>query len=260
LCAAAAPGSRELFQIVRRPGLYLRGLLVMELGIPLLALAVVTALGIGPMAATLLLLMAICPGAPFLPSATKAKGTTHSTVGLDLLVLVSLLAPLTIPVWVAILDRLSPFELAITPAQVFARVLPTVIAPLVLGLVVRRTLPRVADVVGRLVHYFFLLAFAVAIVMVVYLGSHVFLEIVPRTYLAALIIVTGSGLMGNWAGKGHPNQPSRDGHRGSARQPGARARDRGRELSGVQGGRVHRGLRALPQARAGAVRTMDQAP
>ena len=197
---------RELREIVRRPRLYLRALLVMELGIPLFAIAVVSGLGVAPLGATLLLLVAICPGAPFIPSATKAKGATHSTVGLNLLVLVSLLAPLAIPVWVAILDRISPFELAITPAQVLARVVPTVLAPLVLGLVVRRVVPRVADVVGRAVHYFFLVAFAVAIVVVCYLGATVFLDIAPRTYLAAAIIVAGSALMGYWAAAGHRDE------------------------------------------------------
>jgi len=205
LSVGLAADPRELLEIVRRPLLYLRALLVMELGVPLLAILVVTGLGVAPLGAALFLLVAICPGSPLVPSATKAKGSTYSTVGLDLLVLVSLLAPLTIPAWVAILDRISPYELAITPAQVFARVLSTVLAPLALGLVVGRMLPRFAVVAGRALRYFFFVAITVAIVMTIYLGAPLLPEVAPRSYLAALIIFAGSAVMGYWAGKVRPD-------------------------------------------------------
>jgi len=201
---AARPG--DLGQIVRRPRLYVRALLVMELAVPLLAILVVTVLPLPPRGAALFLLVAVAPGAPFIPAATKGKGARYSPVGLNLLVLVSLLAPLTVPAWLWIIDRVHPLGLGldVTPLQVLRQVVTIALAPLTLGLAIRRLLPRAADVLWRVAHTFFLVAAAVAIAVLLYLGAPVLLEVAPLTFAGGLIIVIGSALLGAWAAAPEP--------------------------------------------------------
>ena len=198
---AARP--RELAQIVRRPRLYLRALLVMEIGVPLLAMAVVSLLSLPPVGTALILLMAICPGAPFIV-APSAKGQHYSTVGLNLLVSASVLAPFTVPAWVAILNRVYPYQFNIPFAHVVARVLELILVPLALGIVIRLALPRFANVLARLVRYFFLAALVVAILAALYLGARVFLEVDPLVLVAVVLMVAGSAAMGIWAARRDP--------------------------------------------------------
>ena len=200
---AARP--RDLAQILDRPLFYLRAVVAMVVGVPILAMVVVSALGLPPVAAALILLMAICPGAPFIPAATRTKGTAYSTVGLNLLVLASMLAPLTIPVWTAIIARGYPFEFQITSLQLLARVLQVVILPLAVGIALRLVWPRAADVLARVVHVFFVVALVVALIAALYLGAPVLLEVRPATVLAVFLVVAGAAAMGLWAAARQPD-------------------------------------------------------
>ena len=206
LAVGCGARSDQLADLRNRPRLYARALAVILIGVPLLAMIVVRALDVSPRAAGLILLMSVCPGAPFIATATKAKGETHSPVGLNLLVLVSAVVPVSVPIWVAILERIYPVDLAIAPAQVLRTVIPSVLLPLLVGVAVRRLVPRAADVVGRVAHYFFMVAIAAAVVVVLALGAQVFREVSPITYLAVLIIVTGSALLGYWAARPAPEE------------------------------------------------------
>jgi len=206
LAVGCGARSDHLADVRRRPGLYARALAVILIGVPLLVMVVVRVFELSPRTAGLILLMSVCPGAPFIATATKAKGATHSPVGLNLLILVSALVPVTVPIWVAILDRIYGVDLAIAPSQILRTVIASVLLPLLVGAAVRRLLPRAADVVGRVAHYFFLVAMAVAVVVVLALGAPVFREVSPITFLAVLIVVTGSALLGSWAAQHAPEE------------------------------------------------------
>lgn len=206
LAVGCGARSDHLADVRRRPRLYVRALAVMLIGVPLLAMVVVRVFDLPPQAASLFLLMSVCPGAPFIATATKAKGATHSPVGLNLLILVSALVTVTVPIWVEILDRIYPIDLTITPGHVLRTVIPSVLLPLLVGVALRRRWPRAADVVGRVAHYFFLVAIAIAVVVAISLGAPVFREVSPITLLAGLIVVTGSALLGYWAARPAPEE------------------------------------------------------
>lgn len=191
--------------IRRRSGLYARLVFVIVVGLPFGVLGIVTALRPPPFAVALFLLMAICPGAPLLPRATKAKGETYSPVGLDLIVLFSILAPVTIPVWLWILARVSPLELelAITPWAVFRHVFATVLCPLFGGLLLRRAWPRAAPPIGKVAGWFFWAALAVGVVLALQLGASIFDRLQPRTFVTAFVIVMSSALTGWVVASGH---------------------------------------------------------
>jgi BASS family bile acid:Na+ symporter len=191
---------RDLLHLWHAPRLYLRALVVIELGVPLLAMAVVGLFSLPPVPAGVVLVMAVSPGAPFIPRAAKTKDETHSQVGLNLLLLVSLLAPVSVPTWIGYLDRIYPFHLAVSVVEVVQRVVWRVFAPLLCGISIAMLLPRVAIVLGRVVKVFFSASFLLAIAAVLYLGAPVLLKVSLRTLLAVLVMVAGSGLMGGLAG------------------------------------------------------------
>lgn len=192
----------DIEDIRRRPKLYVRALLVIEIGVPLLAIAVVAILSPPWLAAETILLMSICAGAPFIPRVTKQKGEKrHGVVGLNILLLAAILAPVAVPIWVSVIDRSFSFGLTVSPAIVIKRVVPAIIAPLLLGAGVRRVLPRGADLLARLADDFFRVALVVAVVVVLYVGIPVLFEVRPMTVLAAFLVVLGSALMGFWASR-----------------------------------------------------------
>lgn len=194
----------EIEEVWRRPKVYVKALLVMEIGVPLVAIAVVALLRPPPLAAALILLMAVCPGAPALAFMTREKGTKHAPVGLDVLLLVSLLAPLAVPAWVFVLDRLFAFDLVISPRAVLEVVLPAVLAPILIGMGLRVWFPRAADLLARLVDDFFAVGLVVAVIVLLYLGVPVLFAVRPVTVAAALLVVAGAALLGFWAGSPDP--------------------------------------------------------
>jgi BASS family bile acid:Na+ symporter len=195
---AARP--RDIALIWRQPRLFVRPLLVMELGVPLLAMAAVAALPLAPVTAGLVLLMAVCPGAPFVPFAIRRKGESHSPYALDLLIIVTLLAPLTVPLWVAVISRLFPADLRVNPLAILGTILRLVIVPLAAGVTLSYLLPRVAAVLGAAAREFTFVALAVAIAFALYLGAPVLLTLRPPGAVVLIVVVLGSAWMGYRAG------------------------------------------------------------
>ena len=191
-----AARARDFDDIRRRPALYAKALAVMWIGVPLLTMAVLAVIPLGRIPTELFLIVAVCPGAPFISTKTKQQHARYSVVGLNVLLLTSLSAPLLVPAWIAILDRGYPFGVEITAMQLLAKIIPDIIVPLFAGLTISVISPRLAQALARPVQYFFLAALAVAVVLVLYLGVPVFRHVAPQVYLAMLVIIAGSTLMG----------------------------------------------------------------
>jgi len=185
---------------------YLRSLVAIELAVPLLALAIVEIFQLPRLASILILLMAVCPGAPFIPMAAKLKGEAYSLFGLHMVLLLSVLSIVTLPAWIWVMNWLHPFGFEIPPLRIVDLVLRTVIVPLALGTALRHFVPRAAGVLARVVHYVFLAALAVVIVFALYMGAPVFLTMKPKTALAVLALFVGSELIGYIAGSPDPEQ------------------------------------------------------
>lgn len=196
---AARP--RDLHDVRARPALYVRALLVSWLAVPVLAIVIVKLFGVHTLPAELVLLIAVCPGAPFIPSATKREGETHSPLGLNLLILTSLSAVLLTPVWVRVLESTYQFGIAISAKQVATRTLTTVIIPLFLGFAARYALPRVADALVKPVHTFFQATLLVAVCAGLYLGAPVFFQVSLRVVVASAALVVGAVLLGSWSAR-----------------------------------------------------------
>lgn len=190
---------RDLRDLQRRPGLYLRALVVLELAVPLLALVAVTLFRPPRIAAGALLVMAVCPGVPLVTRTVGRKGGDLHTA-LNIVLVVTLLAPLTVPAWLAVLGHVYGQPLSLSPGAVFDTVVPVLVLPLVMGMVLRVLAPRWAPTVGRVASVFVVVALVVTALVLLVSGGRMLLQLTPRMLPAQLFLITVSAALGHWAG------------------------------------------------------------
>jgi BASS family bile acid:Na+ symporter len=144
---ALSAGAWRARTIFREPALLLRSLVAMYVVMPFFAVWVALNFSLNRAVVTALILLALSPVPPLLPSKQiKAGGNTHYVVGL--LVVAALAAILVVPAGVAAIGRVFGYDLEV-PFAVTARVVGiSVILPLILGLVVARTWPAFAEKFG----------------------------------------------------------------------------------------------------------------
>jgi BASS family bile acid:Na+ symporter len=134
----------DALYLLRHPGLLSRSFLVMNVAMPLFALWAAIAFGLDPAVKVVLIVLAMSPLPPFATlDAVDADGEGPYAMGL--LGAASLLATLFVPGSVWVLGRLFgvPFHL---PTSVVARlVVGSVLAPLVVGIGIRYSVPDVAN-------------------------------------------------------------------------------------------------------------------
>jgi BASS family bile acid:Na+ symporter len=181
------------------PGLFLRVLLVLWIGVPILAIAATRLFQVRELGSAVLLLVAICPGVPVLIFVTRQLHGEENTA-LIVLILTAVTAPLLTPLWAQILSRAYPTELMISPRQVTVALIPTVFAPLGVGIAVRAVSKRAAWVLARIMDVLFLIGVALVLVVAVIKGGPVLLKVPVATYAAMALTTLGSALLGYWAG------------------------------------------------------------
>lgn len=121
----------DLLFLARRPGLLLRSLLAMYVVVPLLALAAAWALPLPPGVKLALLVLAISAGAPLLPR--KLMGRGSDAYVFSLVLLSSLLAIVTVPLWLEGLGRLFERDVPVSPGGVARVIATSLLLPLLVG-------------------------------------------------------------------------------------------------------------------------------
>jgi len=133
----------------RRPALLFRSLLAMYVAVPLAALAAVKWLVLPIPVKTAILVLAISAGAPLLPKKLIRLG--RESYVFSLVVTSSLLAIVTVPAWLLVLAPLFGRESAVEPGAVALVIAKAFLAPLVLGMLLRWPLSRVAERLSDLI-------------------------------------------------------------------------------------------------------------
>ena len=134
---ATFPEANYLF---RQPGLLLRCVLSMSVVIPLIVIAVATALDLPFAVKVALVAISVSPVPPILQKKQLGAGGRIEFVT-GLLVAMSALAIVLVPLWVWILDRVFARHAELYPLAVAKVMLTTVFIPLTVGLLVRRFVP-----------------------------------------------------------------------------------------------------------------------
>ena len=180
--------------LVRHPGLMARSILSINVIVPLIALAVSSAFDLNPAIKVALVAFAVSPVPPVLPNQTgKAGGESSYAIGL--LTFVSLVAVVLVPLSVTLLAVLlgAPVHLAGRP--VAGLMVETVLAPLAIGLTIRRLAPSFAARAAKPVNFVGMLVLAMGFLLVLVGAWPTIRSLIGNGTLLAIVIVTALGLL-----------------------------------------------------------------
>jgi BASS family bile acid:Na+ symporter len=193
---------RDLWRSLRRP-LIGRGLLVALIAVPLLAIAVVAALPLGPYARGVILLMAVCPGCPLLLlPVRRQEGNMSDALALSLVL--TLAAIVFLPLSLAVLRGLFPVEFHVTALGTLGKVAPPIVIPLTVGLAVRAIAPKLAARIAPITIWLFKAALLVLLVVVLLKGLPLLEGLTMWDLVAMLLVTTGAAVIGQLAAGAHP--------------------------------------------------------
>ncbi len=161
----------QLTSLWRRPELLLRSLLAVIVLVPLVMGLLLWVFNLSPAVATGLAVLAAAPGAPLTYKRSQMAGgdpTYTASLQLTLALLAVVITPLMLAILSALFElpglRLTSFEVARQVAQV-------TFLPVIIGLLIQRFAPRLADVIGKplrmLANILFIVLFVVLIILLV---------------------------------------------------------------------------------------------
>jgi BASS family bile acid:Na+ symporter len=154
----------DLAYLPNRPAQFLRSLASMNLVMPLVAAAIALAFSLRAPVEVMLVCIALSPVPPLLPlKLTKSGG--DAAYGVSLLCWAALLAIVSIPLLLELLEDAFHVPLHMSPWHVAQVMLSTVLLPLGLGMLARALAPRLAERFARPV-----MAVAAAVLPVAALG------------------------------------------------------------------------------------------
>jgi BASS family bile acid:Na+ symporter len=186
-----------------RAGPLLRGIAVALFAVPLLSFVVAGMVPLLPRIRGLLLLMGISPGLPMAIFATR-RHAGNVPLSLALSVCLSILAVLTMPLYLSAVSGAFDFDLYARPGSLFAVIASALLAPLAVGALGRALLPRIAKPLARVTTVVFKILFLFVGILVLVLGGSRLRLIDGWVILAMLLIVAGSALLGHLAGAPRP--------------------------------------------------------
>lgn len=213
----------DVVHVLRRPALLLRALLAVNVIVPLVAISLCFILPIAPWTKAGLVMMAVSPGAPFVPLKMLKGGAERSYV-VGVYVALMLAAILIVPITAAILKPVAPQGVMVPVPLVAAFVIETVFVPLVVGLLVHswsESLGKRAAPIMRKAAFLILLP---AVVLIFIRFSRDFLGLIGDGTLLVIAASVAAGLAAGFI-LGGPDAASRNalGDAASTRHPGLAA-------------------------------------
>ena len=134
--------AKDATHLLHRPGLLLRSVLAMYVGVPLAAFMLVKLLTLAPGVELGLLVLAASAGAPLLPRKLLRIG--DGAYIFSLVLLSSLLAIVVVPAWLSLLGPQFGTPLELAPTQVAWVLAKSFLLPLAVGMLLRRLAPAFA--------------------------------------------------------------------------------------------------------------------
>jgi BASS family bile acid:Na+ symporter len=194
---------RDLGWIWERPGPIVRGLFSVLVAVPALAVLITRAFALPRLAQIGIVLMAIAPGAPIALRRSLGAGG-HRAFAPTLQICVALLAVISMPLSIAVLNHVYAGHASVAPWEVARQVFFAQLLPIGIGIAVRRATPGFAErleaAVGRLGTALLVILAVVAVIdlwsIAVSAGGRV-LTAIALTTVAALAV-------GHWLGGPDP--------------------------------------------------------
>jgi BASS family bile acid:Na+ symporter len=130
--------------LFRRPGQFVRSLLSMGVVMPVFAIMLAAVFDLRPTVKVALVALALSPVPPILPM-KQGRAGGKVTYAIGLLVAAALLAIVLVPLMLEIIERVFGMSLHASPVEIARIVLITVLAPLAVGIAIRRIAPGIAE-------------------------------------------------------------------------------------------------------------------
>lgn len=184
-----------LREVADRWAVLVRALVLVWLVVPLLAAVLLLAIKPGHNEAVALIVMAICPGVPLVLRKAKRQYGDEKT-SLLVLLATAVTALVMVPLWAAVLSRLTPLELTFTLSNVAAVLLPTVVAPYVIGRIIVVLWPRAATTLAKIAHALFIASVVVVIAVVLAKMVPALSSLSFRAFVAAFLIPFIAAVLG----------------------------------------------------------------
>jgi BASS family bile acid:Na+ symporter len=189
---------REVTSLWRRPAILLRSLLAVIVVVPALVVILLWVFALPPAVATGLAVLAACPGAPLTYKRVEMAGgdpTYTASLQLTLALLAVVVTPLVLSFFHAL------FELAgeqVSPLHVVRQVAEVTFLPVIMGLLIQRLAPGIAEAMGKplrmLANALFIVLFLVLIILLIVSPDFRMTLNLGAQPIAAIIIMVGSSL------------------------------------------------------------------
>jgi BASS family bile acid:Na+ symporter len=134
----------DLGYLLRRPAKLARAVLVISVLTPAAAVILISILPLQPVTKAGVVLLSISPVPPFVPGRDRSVGGSREYV-YGLFAAFALLAILIVPASVQVLNRIFGVDVFVRPLAIAKLVATSVLIPLVIGLVLRRLAPSLAE-------------------------------------------------------------------------------------------------------------------
>lgn len=184
---------RDALYLLTRPRLFFRSMLAMNLVMPLVAAALAAGFNLNPAVKLALVALSVSPVPPLFPrTAIKAGGDTAYPVGL--LVAAALLAVAFVPLAIDVLGNAFGKAVHVPVMAVVKVVLTAVLAPLAVGILLRRRMPEFSHRMSKPVSVIGNILLLVAIVPVLFTTGKAMWSLVGNGTLAAFAVFIIAGL------------------------------------------------------------------
>jgi bile acid:Na+ symporter, BASS family len=215
--------TRDVLAAMRNTDMVLKGLLAVNIIVPIAALVICSILPIDPLIRIGIVIMAVSPMAPLVQMKMQKAGLdTSQAVGLYVALILS--AILFVPATVALLSALYPAQASISVAAVAKMVVITTLLPVAVGLAISNWAPQFARRAAPIVMIIGFIAVLLLAVLILYKQGGAMLGLLGDGTLLAIMVTVAVGIAaGNLLGRPNPANSNALAMAAGTRHPGIAA-------------------------------------
>lgn len=214
---------RDVLAAMRNTDLVLKGLLAVNIIVPIAALIICSVLPINPAVRTGIVIMAVSPMAP-LVQMKMWKGGLDVSAAIGLYVALIVSAIIFVPATVALLSALYPTEASISVAAVAKMVAITTLLPVAVGLAISNWAPDFARRAAPIVLIIGFIAVLLLAVLILYKKGGAMLGLLGDGTLLAIMVTVAVGIAaGSFLGRPNPANSNALAMAAGTRHPGIAA-------------------------------------
>ena len=210
----------DLAYTVKHPFLLLRGILAVNVLVPLAAVTLSAMFPLEPIVKAGIILMAVAPLPPAVPGKMLQLGAA-SSVSIGLFVVLVVLSIMTVPLTLALLSAIYPIDVTFAPAAMARLVISSVLLPLLIGLGLGTLFPAFALRAAGLAQALSGVGLLITLILVTIKSWNAILTLVGNGALLVITLTIAVGLIaGRVLGGSEPHDRAALSAAAAIRHPG----------------------------------------